>query len=231
MTNALFGIVVAITALAALARLSLWRAAPQTRLLTAVLALLAASAAFVHPGLSDNLDAYFDDPGWSGMGYDVLLLTAVCLECAYIAHIWGFTRLAEIAQLAAPILAAVLAITYALAEHSGQHRHYIGEGLSRTATVHGLIVSSALLLANLVMGATVLSARPWTRTQVWFGVSALAGLTVALLRISATVDPGRFADVFWNLRYPLESVVLLAVSAAGIDNLIRKRRSRSASNG
>ncbi|WP_378730656.1 hypothetical protein [Nocardia brasiliensis] len=229
MTDALFGIAVAVTALTALARLSLWRSAPQTRLLTAVLGLLAASAAFAQNQVSDALDAFFDDPGWSGMGYDVLLLTAVCLLCAYLAQIWGHPRLARIAELAALVLAALLAITYALAEHTGQHRHYIGEELSPTATVHGLIVSSTLLLADVVMAVTVIVARPLARTQLWFGLAALAGLIVATLRIVATIDPGRFSDAFWDLRYPLDTIFLLAVSAAGIDNLLRKRRSASAS--
>ncbi|PXX69251.1 hypothetical protein DFR70_102940 [Nocardia tenerifensis] len=230
MTDALFGFAIVVAALTAVARLSVWRTAPQTRLLTAVLALLAASAAFAQTQISDRLDAYFDDPGWSGIGYDVLLLTAVCLLCAYLAQIWGHTRLARAAELAAPALAALLTITYALAEHNGQHRHYIGEELSSTATVHGLLVSGALLLANVVMAATVVAARPPTRTQLWFGLAALAGLIVATLRISAIIDPGRFSDAFWDLRYPLDTVVLLAVSAAGIDNLLRKRRSKAALN-
>ncbi|MFI6041190.1 hypothetical protein ACIA8C_06120 [Nocardia sp. NPDC051321] len=230
MTDGLFGLAIVVTALTALARLSVWRTAPQTRLLTVILALLAAAAVFAHDRLSDALDAHFDDPGWSGMGYDVLLLTAVCLLCAYLARIWGHPRLARGAALAAPVLAALLIITYALAEHHGEHRHYIGEELSPTATVHGLLVSSALLLANLVMAVTVAAARPPTRTQLWFGVAALAGLVVATLRLSATIDPGRFSDAFWDLRYPLDTVVLLAVSAAGIDNLLRKRRSQAASN-
>ncbi|GAA5099662.1 hypothetical protein [Nocardia iowensis] len=230
MSDALFGLAIAVTALTALARLSIWRTAPQTRLLTAILALLAVSGAFAQNQISDALDAHFDDPGWSGMGYDVLLLTAVCLLCAYLARIWGHPGLAMVAALAAPVLAALLIITYALAEHAGEHRHYIGEELSPTATVHSLLVSSALLLADLVMAATVLAARPPTRTQLWFGLAALAGLAVAILRISATIDPGRFSDAFWDLRFPLDTVVLLAVSAAGIDNLLRKRRSQPALN-
>ncbi|PXX69256.1 hypothetical protein DFR70_102945 [Nocardia tenerifensis] len=222
--NFLAAALVVITAVT-LARTSLWRSEPQTRLLTVVLALFAVSGAATHPWVRDAVDTHLRLPGWVGMADDVVLLTAVCLMCAYLARIWGFDTVARIAVAAAPALALSLAVAYTLTTDSDRRHHYIGE-LSGPATVSGLIVSIGLLIATLAMFATVLVARPLSLTHLWFGVAAAAGLALAALRAAATIDPGRFADPYWSVRYTLATLFLLAVSAAGITNLRNKRRSR-----
>lgn len=227
MAENLLAAVLVVTIAVTVARTSVWRSEPKTRLLTVVLALFAVSGTATHPWVRHAVDTYLELPGWTGIIDDVVLLTAVCLMCAYLARAWGFTTVARTAVCAAPILAASLALAYAVAEHSGRHRHYIGE-LSRPATVYGLIVSVGLLVVTLVMFVTVLVARPPSLTQLWFGIAAAAGIVLAGLRTCATIDPGRFADPFWSSRCSLWTVFLFSVSAAGVTNLRGKRRSRVA---
>ncbi|MFI6041193.1 hypothetical protein ACIA8C_06135 [Nocardia sp. NPDC051321] len=227
MAENLLAAALVVTIAVTLARISVWQSEPKTHLLTVVLALFAVSGTATHPWVRETVDANRHLPGWSGIVDDVVLLTAVCLMCAYLARVWGFTAVARVAACAAPVLAAALALAYVFAEHSGRHRHYIGQELSRPATVYGLIVSFGLLVVTLVMAVTVLVARPASLTQLWFGIAAAAGLVLACLRTCATIDPGRFADPFWSSRYALATVFLLAISAAGVTNLRGKGRSRA----
>ncbi|WP_067816913.1 hypothetical protein [Nocardia inohanensis] len=224
MTEVLFAIAIAVTVTVALARLTLWSSAPQTRLLTVVLLLLATGAAFVDPRWRDEADAFVRTPGFAGMVADVVLLVAVCLMCAYVARIWDLGWLRRLGLAVAVTGVIALIVTYTFSELSGTHRGYTGE-LSHPATIFGILISLTAGAVSTALLVTAVLARPVTRTQFWFGGVAVAWLTVCLARLAATIDPDRFADLYWSVRFPGDIAAMLCAAAAGAANLRRKRHS------
>lgn len=224
MTETLFVIAIAVTIAVAVARLALWSAEPQTRLLTVVLVSLAAGATFVDPHWRDETDDLVRTPGFAGMVADVVLLLAVCLMCAYVARLWDVDWLGRLALLVAVAGVITLIVIYTLSERSGTHRGYAGE-LSHPATIFGILISLAASTVSLALLVTVVMARPVTRTQFWFGGVALACLTVSLTRFAATIAPAEFADLYRSVQLPGDAVAMLCAAAAGAANLRRKQRS------
>ncbi|WP_433562756.1 hypothetical protein ACQP1O_35755 [Nocardia sp. CA-151230] len=116
----------------------------------------------------------------------------------------------------------VLVIIHATAVHAGEQRGYTGR-LSGPATVYGILLSILLIAVNVAPLITVALARPVTRSQFWFAASALSWIMLAGLRGAATADPDGFAETFWQLRLPLDTLVLLAGAGLGLSDLRRKR--------
>ncbi|MGV9834000.1 hypothetical protein ACWDUL_07335 [Nocardia niigatensis] len=209
--ESVFAIAIAITAGVALARLTLWCVAPRTRLITVVLTLLAIGAIGV-------------EPQWrTGVVSDVVLLAAACLLCAHVARVWDNDWLQGASLVVAVAGGLALLIVYALAERVSSQRGYTGQ-LSGPATVYGIVLSVLLIAVNVPMLLTVVLARPVASSQFWFAASALTWVVFAGLRLAATADPERFAETFWELRLPLDTLVLLTGSGLGLSNLRRERR-------
>ncbi|MGW4530829.1 hypothetical protein ACWEOI_07755 [Nocardia sp. NPDC004340] len=218
-----FAAAIAVTAAVALVRLTLWCAAPRTRLLTVAAALLALGAILIEPRCRDNVDSFVATGGFAGIIADVLLLAAACLLCAYVARVWDNEWLHRAALTIALAGGLVLIVVYAIAEYAGSHRGHTGD-VNSLATVYGLLLSLLMIAVNASVLITVALARPVARVQLWFAASASSWIVLAVLRGAATADPGRYADLFWQWRIPLDTLVLLTGSAIGLSNLRSKRR-------
>ncbi|MGW4122961.1 hypothetical protein [Nocardia sp. NPDC004711] len=218
-----FAIALAITAAVALARLALWCDAPRTRPITVVLSLLAIGAIFIEPQWRDGVDSVSVTRGLAGLVSDVVLLVAVCLLCAHVARVWDNEWLHRAALVIAVAGGLVLVVVHAIAQHAGARRGYTGQ-LSGPATVYGIVLSVLLIAVNVAPLITVALARPVTRGQFWFAASALTWIGLAGLRGAATADPEGFADAFWQLRLPLDTLVLLAGAGLGLSDLRGTRR-------